>query len=98
MPIIALEKARPGMRLLGPVTNARGLVLLEAGTTLTDPLIGKLLNAGTGSLLVTGAPDATAKEELLTQLRKRFETSRSRPHMTLLEDAVAEHLEEFYGQ
>jgi hypothetical protein len=34
------------MRLLKSVTNAAGVVVLEAGATLTDPLITRLLNAG----------------------------------------------------
>ena len=98
MTIIALESARPGMRLLGPVTNSKGQTILEGGTILTDRLIEKLSNAGTGSLLVDGAPDHTAKEEVLSKLHKRFETSRNNCHMALLEEAVAEHLEELYGQ
>ncbi len=97
MMFIALECARPGMRLLQSVTNSKGQTLLEGGTVLTDGLIEKLSAGGTGSLLVDGAPDHTAKDELLSKLHKRFETSRNNCHMALLEDAVAEHLEEFYG-
>ena len=98
MLIISLDEAQPGMRLERPANNEAGEVLLEAGTTLTDLLITTLLNAGIKSVFVAGAPDRAVIEELLTQLRKRFERSRNEPHTALLERAVAEYLEEFYAQ
>ena len=98
MLIISLDEVQPGMRLSTPATNDAGVVLFEAGTTLTDPLIAALRNAGIKSVFIAGAPDRAVIEELLTQLRKRFERSRNEPHMALLERAVAEHLEEFYAQ
>jgi hypothetical protein len=98
MIIIGLGEAQSGMRLSRPTTNAAGVVLLEAGTTLTDPLITGLRNAGIESVVIAGAPDSAIIEELLTQLRARFAGSRNEPHMALLERVVAEHLEAVFAQ
>jgi hypothetical protein len=98
MLFISLDRAQAGMRLSRPATNEAGVVLLEAGTTLTGPLITRLLKVGVRSVCIVGAPDSAVIEELLTQLRKRFEMTPNGPHMTLLESVVAEYIEEFYAR
>ena len=98
MRYISLDKAQDGMKLSRPATNETGVVLLEAGTTLTAPLIKRLLRVGVRSVCITGIPEGTDLEQLLTQLRRRFDVTRNDPHMELLESLVAEYLEEFYAQ
>ena len=98
MLFISLDRAQDGMKLSRPATNEAGVVLLEAGTTLTGPLIKRLLRVGVRSVCIVGVPDSAVVEELLAQLRKRFEMTRNEPHMALLESVVAEYIEEFYAQ
>jgi hypothetical protein len=98
MPIVSLDKAQVGMRLSKPVANESGVVLLEAGTTLTSQLITGLLNANITSVCIAGTPDRARMEEMLSGLRKRFEKSRHEAHMAMLEELVAEHIEELYAQ
>jgi hypothetical protein len=98
MRFISLDKAQDGMKLSRPATNEAGVVLLEAGTTLSSPLIKRLLRVGVRSVCIGGAPEDADIEESLAQLSKRFEMARHEPHMALLESVVAEYLEEFYAQ
>jgi len=86
------------MKLSRPATNETGVVLLEAGTTLTGPLIKRLLRVGVRSVCIVEVPDSAVVEELLAQLRKRFEMTPNGPHTTLLESVVAEYIEEFYAR
>ena len=98
MRYVSLDKAEDGMKLSRPATNETGVVLLEAGTTLTAPLIRRLLRVGVRSVCIAGTPDGTDLEQLIAELRRRFDVTRNDPHMALLESLVAEYLEEFYAQ
>ncbi len=98
MLFISVDRAQDGMKLSRPATTEAGVVLLEAGTTLTGPLIKRLLRVGVRSVCIVGTPDAAVPEELLRELKKRFEMTRNEPHMALLESVVAEYIEEFYAQ
>ena len=51
---IPLELARPDMVLAKPVTRENGMVLVAAGTRLTDALISKLGNMGVEEVAVQG--------------------------------------------
>jgi len=94
---ISLDKAQDGMKLSRPATNEVGVVLLESGTTLTEPLIRRLLRIGVRSVSISGDPDTAALDEALAQLKRRFDPTRNETHMALLESAVAEYIEELYA-
>jgi len=94
---ISLDKAQDGMKLSRPATNEAGVVLLESGTTLTEPLIRRLLRIGVRSVCIGGDPDAATLDEALDQLKRRFDLTRNEAHMALLESAVAEYLKELYA-
>jgi hypothetical protein len=97
MPIVSLDKAEAGMTLSKPAVNEFGVVLLDAGAKLTGHLITRLLRADISSVYIVGAPDRAKIQELLTQLQERFEKTRNEPHMALLEEIVAEHIEECHA-
>ena len=97
MPIISLDKAEAGMTLSKPAVNEFGVVLLDAGAKLTNHLITRLLRADISSVYIVGAPDRAKIQALLTQLQERFEKTRNEPHMALLEELVAEHIEECHA-
>ncbi len=98
MPIVPVDQVRPGTRLLKSVTDAHGSVLFEAGRMLTHALITELLAANIRTVCVAGTLDRAKVEEMLSGLRKRFEQTRQYPLMPMLEELVAEHIEELYAQ
>ena len=98
MRFISLDKAQDGVKLSRPATNESGTVLLEAGTTLTAPLIKRLLRVGVRSVCIAGPPESTDVERELAFLSKRFEANRNDPRMAFLESLVAEYIEEFYAE
>ncbi len=98
MPFISLDKAQDGMKLSRAAANESGVTLLEAGTTLTEPLIRRLLRVGVRSVCVIGDNEGPQLEEALALLRKRFEPTRHKPHMSFLEETIAEYIEELYAQ
>ncbi len=97
MLFISLSRTQEGMILSRPVNNHAGGVLVEAGTALTAPLITRLLKAGVRSVGVVGKSDIATEESVLRQLRKRFEMTRDRPHMALLESIMAGYIQDFYA-
>ncbi len=96
MGLVSVAAVQAGMRLSNSVTNKSGVVLLEAGTILTGSLIARLQNAHISSVYVHETADRAKVEEMLSQLRKRFEKKRGDPHMALLEEIVKEHIEDLY--
>jgi hypothetical protein len=54
MPRIPLAQAVPGQRLARPVTNASGVVMMQAGTELTAALIARLGDIGIAAVVVAG--------------------------------------------
>ncbi len=98
MAVISVAGAQTGMRLSRSVTNSRGVVLLEAGTILNNQLIARLQNANIYSIQVSGTPDRSNIDQMLSELQKRFEKSRHEAHMALIEEAVKEHIEELYAE
>jgi hypothetical protein len=78
---IPLQLVRAGMVLAKPATRENGMVLVAAGTTLTDALISRLETMGVEQLVVEGdtldmggcGVEALAqKEERLEQLFRNF--------------------------
>ena len=55
MPKLIISDLKPGMRLLKPVTNPSGMVLLTEGLELTEELINRLHKMEIESVFVRGA-------------------------------------------
>ncbi|MBP8695592.1 MAG: hypothetical protein KBH73_03940 [Syntrophobacterales bacterium] len=98
MPKIPVEQLRPGMKLARPLENSSGMVLMAAGTELTEARISKIENMGVDSVYIDGpSRPARPKEELLAALEERFRKVGGNPRMALLKKAVQEHIEAMYG-
>ena len=54
MPKLTISDLKPGMRLLKPVTNPSGMVLLSEGLELTEELIERLHKMEIESVFVRG--------------------------------------------
>jgi len=60
---ISLDAAQPGMTVAKPVMNEAGVVLVGAGTQLTEATIEKLKSLDIASLIVKGRPIETGVPE-----------------------------------
>lgn len=74
---ISLENAKPGMTVAKPVVNESGVVLIGAGTQLTESALEKLKSLEITSIIVTGRPVDTGVpekplEQLWAELDERF--------------------------
>ena len=98
MPKIPVEQLRPGMKLARPLENTSGMVLMAAGTELTEARISKIENMGVDSVYIDGpSRPARPKEELLAALEERFRKVENSPPMAVIKKAVKEHIEAMYG-
>jgi len=73
---IPLQLARADMVLSKPVTRENGMVLVAAGTVLTEGLISKLDNMGVELIVVEGDSLETGggcSEEVLARKRERLD-------------------------
>jgi hypothetical protein len=98
MPRLSLSELKPGLKLLKPVTNASGLVLLSEGVELNEELIDRLHRMEVESVFVRGAnrPDRPL-EELLSELEARFKKTGHEPHMATLKGVFLEHITGLYA-
>jgi hypothetical protein len=74
---IPLEKAKPGMVVAKPVANDTGVVLIGAGTELTEAAIEKLKGLEIPCVIIKGRPLDTGTpekplEQLFAELDERF--------------------------
>ena len=74
---ISLEKAQPGMIVAKPVMNESGVVLVGAGTALSEATIEKLKSLDIASVVVKGRPVDTGipekpLQQLFAELDERF--------------------------
>ena len=98
MPKIAPDKLEPGMKLLKPVMNRSGMVLLGEGTELTAELIEKIKDMDADSISIQGvSPPSTPKEEVLSALDRRFKPVEEEPYMGVIKKVLKEHIEGLYG-
>ncbi len=95
---IPLDLARPDMVLAKPVTRENGMVLVAAGTTLTDSLISKLGNMGVEEIAVQedglamgDGCGAEALEKRMERLDHLFRNHGDNPHMQKIKGLVAEY-------
>jgi hypothetical protein len=97
LPKLIISDLKPGMRLLKPVTNASGMVLLTEGLELTEELIERLHKMEIENVTVRGGNRPTRpKEELLAELEHRFKKTGTEPQMAVLKKILADHLEGLY--
>lgn len=97
MPKLPVESLKPGMKLSKPVTNDSGMILFGEGTELTEALITRLSNMSIQGVFVTS--DAVArkpKEEVLTELDRRFAKTINEPNMLRLKNIFIQHIEGMY--
>ena len=74
---IPLEKAKPGMVVAKPVANDSGVVLIGAGTELSEAAIERLNSLEIAYVIVKGRPLDTGTpekplEQLYAELDERF--------------------------
>lgn len=73
--IVAIDAARPGMRLAGAVTDAAGQVLVPAATELTESLLHALVRREIAELTIEceASEDPQVREARLAALRQQVE-------------------------
>lgn len=94
---ISLTQARSGQKVVRSVINNNGVVLVQAGTPLTEPLIDRLRGLGVTTVFVAGsgpgaAPRTTA--ERVAELEQRFSAVIDDPLMRELYDVVRAQIPE----
>lgn len=73
MPRIPLSKAVAGQKLARPVTNASGMVMMQAGIELTSAILERLATIGVETVVVVDdAAVRVAPEEVERVLDERF--------------------------
>lgn len=97
MPRIPLERLEIGMRLVRPVRNECGMLLLDQGVEVTASILDRLENSNIKSVYVAASQDNEAKTEMLTQLDARFARTEGEPYMDAIKAAVKDHLDALYG-
>lgn len=102
MPRIPLSRAQPGQKLLKPVTTAAGVVMVQAGTELSAPLIERLSGLGVETLVVAPEPAAGeaasgALEDRARQVEARFSGHEHDPRMMALKALVIRQLSQGKG-
>jgi DNA polymerase elongation subunit (family B) len=91
---IKVIELKEGMKLARPVTRGEDIVLMAAGTELTPKLIERIIDLGLKEVAVEGAPSpGVPLEEEIRDLEDRFQNVREDPHMSIIYQAVREHLE-----
>lgn len=94
---VAPTNLKAGMKLIKPVVNDAGMVMLGEGTVLTDQMINKINNMKISFVFVEGAQQKTKnKDEILKEIDKRFKLSGKNEQMELLHKVMIEHIEETY--
>ncbi|HIJ59337.1 MAG TPA: hypothetical protein HPP56_01790 [Nitrospirae bacterium] len=94
---VAIANVKTGMKLLKPVINDSGMVMLGEGTILTDQMINKLNNMNISFVYVEGSQAKTkSKEALINEINERFQKSGTNEQMVLLHKLMIEHIEETY--
>ncbi len=94
---IAVANLKAGMKLLKPVVNESGMVMLGEGTVLTEQMIAKISSMNINAVFVEGKEQRTkTKQEALAELEQRFSRSGENEQMKLLKKVMLEHIEEIY--
>jgi hypothetical protein len=100
MPRIPLRDVTPGQRLARPITNASGVVLIQAGAELTPALLSRLESMGVDGVFVpaaAGAADLPPLEDALAEIEARFAGHDADEWMMALRDIVKAQLRDKYA-
>ena len=93
---VLLDQAKPGEEVAEPVKNDRGMVILPEGAKLTPALIDRLRKMGVVEVMVEGedpnAPPPKSLDELLEDLKVRFEGQEDNPLMMQIKKIARQHL------
>ncbi len=93
---LTIEEVVPGQTASRPVTNANGMVLVQAGTVLTASLIDRLKTLGVASVVVAGADGAGhggSPEEQAAAIEHRFMGHEGDEIMMKIRDMVLAQLQ-----
>lgn len=94
---VSVNNLKAGMKLIKPVVNEAGMVLLGEGTVLTEQMINKIMNMNINAVFVEGSQQRTkTKEEAIKEVEERFSRSAQSDLMKMLKKVMIEHLEEVY--
>jgi hypothetical protein len=89
MPRIPLSQAVPGQKLARPVTNASGMVMMQAGTELTATILDRLVSIGVEFVaVVDDAATRPVRDEVQRVLDERFTGHEQDPWMMELKAIV----------
>ncbi|MCX8028356.1 MAG: hypothetical protein N3A62_10980 [Thermodesulfovibrionales bacterium] len=96
---VPVTNLKAGMKLIKPVVNEAGMVMLGEGTVLTDQMINKINNMNIAAVFVEGSQQRTkSKEETIKEIEERFSKSADTEQMRLLKRIMLEHVEEIYKE
>jgi len=98
MALVPIELVRAGTTTRGGVCNAAGIVLVQAGVVLTEPLIARLRKYGVRHVDVVGdgaaAEQPADTEKLVAEAKGRFAGHEQDPLMMALQDTIVAQLKQ----
>jgi hypothetical protein len=98
MPRIPVDKIEVGMKLVRPITDKNGMVLLSEGTVLTEKWVERIQDMSIEAIYIDGpSVQPIPKDEALSLLNARFQHVEDQPHMGFLKKVVREYIEGLYG-
>ena len=96
MPKISPDKLEPGMKLAKAVLRG-DMVLLSEGSVLTDVWVSRIQDMDIDGVHIDGPSEQSIpKEEMLTQLDRRFKNVEDKLYMGFLKKIIKEHIEGLY--
>jgi len=94
---IRIDDLKPGMKLAKALTTRAGILLLPNGTELSESQIQILRAMNVEKVSIIGPPTPQiSKEQLLSDLDRRFHKAESKPAMRFIKKIVQEHIESLY--
>lgn len=98
MPRIPTDKIEAGMKLIKPITDRNGMVLLSEGTVLTEKWVERIQDMSVDAIYIDGPTiQPVPKDEALSLLNARFQHVENQPHMSFIKKVVHEYIEGLYG-
>lgn len=94
---VSKDALKVGMILAKPICGQKGMVMLAAGTELTEKWIDRIQDMDVTGITVEGASEPkTSKEEAVAALDERFSAVLHAPHMDTIKNVVRKHIESLY--
>lgn len=98
MPRIPIDKIEVGMKLVKPITDKNGMVLLSEGTVLTEKWVERIQDMSIEAIYIDGPTvQPIPKDEALSLLDARFQPVEDQPHMGFIKKVLKEYIEGLYG-